>query len=186
MEDSTIIDLFWARDPRAIDATDEKYGSTCAAIARNILGSAEDVEECVNDVYLRAWNAIPPRRPRFLGAFLGKITRNLALNRYAYNTAVKRGGGETELIFDELAACVSGRADVEAEVNRRELSRAIDDFLAGLPAERRMIFVCRYWYFDSIADIAASCGRTESSVAVALHRLRSKLRAHLSKRGFMP
>ena len=184
MEDSRIVDLYWARDEQAIPATVEKYGSYCTSIAGNILESREDAEECVNDTWLRAWNAMPPHRPGILSTFLGKITRNLSLNRYEKNRADKRGGGETLLVLDELAECVSGTDSTEQAADRRELVRAINAFLASLPPKKRRIFVCRYWYFDSVSAIAGRYGMTETHVSVTLHRLRTQLRDYLTERGF--
>ena len=184
MEDAEIVQLYWERDEQAIPATAEKYGSYCTSNANNILGNSEDAEECVNDTYLKAWNAIPPQRPSILPAFLGTITRNLSFNRYKYNTAGRRGGGETAVVLEEIAGVVSGADDVEQEINRRELIQAIDDFLASLPAHKRKIFVCRYWYFDPVAEIAARSGMTENHVSVTLNRLRAQLRRCLTERGF--
>lgn len=184
MDDGRIVQLYWDRDERAIPATADKYGSYCASIARNILGSREDAEECVNDTYLRAWSAMPPHRPGVLSAFLGKLTRNLSLNRYKYNTADRRGGGEAPAVLDEIGELVSDTDTVEGEIDRRELVQAIDAFLGGLPADKRRIFVCRYWYFDSVSHIASRFGMTENRVSVTLHRLRRKLRDHLLEGGF--
>ena len=184
MEDSQIVQLYWDRDEQAIPHTAEKYGGYCLAVAGNILGNSKDAEECVNDTYLNAWNAIPPHRPQVLSAFLGKITRNLAFNRHKRNTADKRGGGEAAAVLEELAEVVSGKDNVEQEVDRRALVNEIDVFLGKLPAEKRKIFLCRYWYFDSIADIASRFGKSENGVPVLLHRLREKLRRHLTERGF--
>lgn len=184
MEDAKIVQLYWDRDEQAIPATDEKYGAYCTAIARNILGSREDVEECVNDTYWNAWNTMPPHRPGRLSTFLGKIVRNLSFNRYRYHTADKRGGGEATLVLGELADLVSGTEDVEEEVARRELIRAIHRFLEGLPADKRKLFVCRYWYFDPIPALAARFGMTENNVSVTLSRLRQKLRRDLLEGGF--
>ena len=185
MEDHQIVELYWRRDEQAIPATAEKYGSYCAAIARNILGSREDTEECLNDTYLRAWNAMPPQRPTVLSVFLGKITRNLCLNRCRNAAAAKRGGGQAPLALDELAECVSGRESVESEQERQELIEAINAFLGALPAEKRGMFLCRYWYFRSIAQIAEQYGRTEGSVTVLLSRLRKQLKHHLEEGGFV-
>ncbi len=146
MDDVKIVQLYWDRDEQAIPATSDKYGNYCISIARNILGSWEDAEECVNDTYMGAWNSMPPHRPHTLSTFLGKITRNLSLNRYKQNTADKRGGGEALVVMDEIAELVSDTDRVEQEVDRRELVKAIDAFLDGLPADKRRIFVCRYWY----------------------------------------
>lgn len=184
MEDSGIIALYWARDQEAIRATSEKYGAYCGSIAQNILGNRADAEECVNDTWLKAWDSMPPQRPAVLSAFLGRITRNLSLNRYHIRAAAKRGGGEAPLVLDELAEVVSGGESVEGALDRRELIRAIDRFLERLPPEKRSIFLCRYWYFDPVAEIAARFGRTENSVAVILSRLRQKLRRELLEGGF--
>ena len=162
MDDAKIVQLYWDRNEQAISATADKYGNYCAAIAQNILGNSQDTEECVNDTYLNAWNSMPPHRPNILATFLGKITRNLALNKYKHNTA----------------------DNVEQEINRKELILAISHFLKKLPSDKRNIFVCRYWYFDSISDIAAHFDMTENNVSVTLNRLRLKLRNYLLERGF--
>ena len=184
MEDNRIVQLYWDRDQRAIPATAEKYGSYCASIARNILASEEDAEECVNDTWLSAWNAMPPHRPGVLSTFLGRLTRNLSYNRYQRNTAEKRGGGILPEVLEELSEVVSGKDDVESELDRRELVRAIDDFLRSLSPKKRSIFISRYWYTDSIAEIAARHGMKEGAVTMALSRLRTKLRGNLLERGF--
>jgi RNA polymerase sigma-70 factor (ECF subfamily) len=184
MDDAKIVRLFWDRDEQAISATADKYGNYCTAIARNILGNREDAEECVNDTYLNAWNAMPPHRPGVLSTFLGKITRNLSFDRYKHNTADKRGGGETTAVLDELLDLVSDTDSVEQELDRKELVEAIDTFLGTLSDRKRDIFVCRYWYFDSISAIAASFGMTENSVSVQLNRIRQKLHDYLLERGF--
>lgn len=184
MDDGKIVQLYWDRDEQAIPATADKYGNYCASIARNILGSQEDAEECVNDAYLCAWNSMPPHRPKMLSVFLGKLTRNVSLNRYKYDTAEKRGGGEVPVVLDEIAELVSGTDSVEQEVDRGELVSAIDAFLKRLPADRRSMFVCRYWYFDSVSSIASRFGMTENHVSVTLNRLRFKLRHDLLERGF--
>ena len=166
MDDTTIVQLYWDRDERAIPATSGKYGNYCNSIAWNILGNREDAEECVNDTYLCAWTSMPPHRPRVLSAFLGKLTRNLSLNRYKHHTAEKRGGGEAPAVLDEIAELVSDTDNVERAVDRRELVRAIDTFLERLPADKRRIFVCRYWYFDPVSKIASRFGMTENHVSV--------------------
>lgn len=184
MEDSQIVQLFWDRDPRAVEAAAAQYGGYCTAVARNILGSAEDAEECVNDAWLAAWNSIPPHRPVLLSTFLGKLTRNIALNRLKRDRADKRGRGDASLALDELAEVVSDRDTVETELARRALLAAIDAWLGGLPAKKRGLFVCRYWYFDTVADIAARYGMRENHVSVTLNRLRADLRKYLRERGF--
>ena len=184
MDDSKIVQLYWDRDEQAIPATSDKYGTYCIPIAQNILGNQEDAEECVNDTYLNAWNAMPPHRPKILSVFLGKITRNLSLNRYKQNTAGKRGGREVPVVLDEIAELVSDTGSVEQEVDRKELVKAIDAFLDRLPTDKRSIFICRYWYFDSVSKIAARFGMTENHVSVTLNRLRVKLHNDLLERGF--
>ena len=184
MDDSRIVEMYWKRDEQAIPATAQKYGSYCISIAGNILDSWEDVEECVNDAYLQAWNAMPPHRPEELSAFLGKIVRNMALNRYKHNTADKRGGGEVALVLDELSALVSGKDDVQQELNRRELAAAIDSFLDTLAPKKRAVFVSRYWYTESITAIALRYGMKPGSVSMMLNRLRRKLKHYLTERGF--
>ena len=184
MDDSKIVQLYWDRDEQAIPATSDKYGTYCISIAQNILGNQEDAEECVNDTYMSAWNSMPPHRPNILSVFLGKITRNLSLNRYKQNTAGKRGGGEVPVVLDEIAELVSDTGSVEQEVDRKELVKAIDAFLDRLPTDKRSIFICRYWYFDSVSKIAARFGMTENHVSVTLNRLRVKLHNDLLERGF--
>ena len=184
MDDAQIVQLYWDRNEQAISATSGKYGNYCASIARNILDSREDAEECVNDTYMSAWNSMPPHRPSNLAAFLGKITRNLSINRYRHKNAGKRGGGNATVVLDEIAELVSDTDDVEQAVDRRELIRAIDLFLDRLPADQRRIFVCRYWYFDRVSAIASRFGMTENHVSVTLNRLRLKLHHHLTGRGF--
>ena len=183
MEDSQIIQLYWDRDESAIPATSEKYGNYCTAIAKNITGSLEDAEECVNDTWLSAWNSIPPHRPVVLVAYLGRITRNLSLNRYRRNTAEKRSGGEMSTVFDELEECVSGRYDPTERVETQELMDTINHFLETLPEEKRNIFVLRYWYAESIADIAARLGKKEGAVSMTLSRMRAQLRQYLLEGG---
>ena len=184
MDDAKIVQLYWDRSEQAIPATADKYGSYCTSIARNILGSPGDAEECVNDTYLNAWNSMPPHRPNTLSTFLGKITRNLSLNRYKQNTADKRGGSQAAVVLDELAELVSGFDSVEQEIDRKELIQAIDTFLSTLSPDKRAIFVRRYWYFDHVSDLALRFGRTENYVSVTLSRLRLKLRNYLLERGF--
>ena len=184
MDYARIVQLYWDRDEQAIPATSDKYGSYCAAIARNILGSREDAEECVNDTFLKAWDSMPPHRPQILSAFLGKIVRNLSFNRYKRNAADKRGGGELPVVLEELSELVSGQDDVGRELDRKELIEAIDGFLAGLSSKKRSVFVSRYWYADSISEIAARHGMKDGAVSMTLNRLRLKLRSYLVERGF--
>lgn len=184
MNDNEIVQLLFDRDEAGLKAVGEKYKSYCMKIAENITGSREDAEECVNDAFLRAWELIPPNRPEMLSTFLGKLTRNIAINRRKRLMAEKRGGGEAALVFEELSKAVKGGEDVEQEFDRRELSRAINAFLETLPEHKRNIFVCRYWYCDSVKKIAAEWGMTRTAVSVTLHRLRGELCEFLRKRGY--
>lgn len=184
MEDQGIIDLFFDRSEQAIVETDKKYGGYCYAIAYNILSSREDSEESVNDTYLTAWNTIPPRRPRLLNAFLGKITRHISIDRWRRLRAQKRGGKEMILALEELGECVAAQS-LEAEISQRELARSLNDFLAALPETERNVFLCRYWYMDSIETIAKITGFSQSKVASMLHRSRGKLRKKLSEEGYV-
>ena len=184
MEDANIVQLYWERDPDAITRTSEKYGSYCTAIAGNILDNVQDVEECVNDTYLQAWHSMPPHRPGRLATFLGKITRNLSFNRYKSIHREKRGGYEMPAVLEELTQCVSGKSSVEQDVEFQELVFAINEFLAELSSEKRRMFVCRYWYADSVSAIARQFGMRENTVSMTLLRLRGKLRSHLIERGF--
>ena len=183
MEEKEIIDLYWARSENAIRETAKKYGAFCHSIAFNILANHQDSEECVNDTYLHTWNAIPPRRPSKFGAFLGKITRNLALNKYAMYSAQKRGGGQVMLAVEELAECLPDPNTVERQIEDRELAELLNHFLAGLPGEARKIFLRRYWKLDSVKTIAMDCGMTESKVKMSLMRTRGKLRSYLEQEG---
>ena len=184
MEDEAIVALFWQRDERAVAAAADKYGAYCSAIARNILGSPEEAEECVNDTYLSAWNAMPPHRPARLATFLGKLTRNLAINRYKHLRADRRGGGNGAAVLEELEEVVSGGEDASAALDARELTAAIHEFLGALPAKKRGIFLCRYWYADPVAQIARRYGMKEGAVTVLLGRLRRQLKDFLTERGF--
>lgn len=186
MEDQEIIRLYQQRDPNAIQETASKYGAYCKAIAKNIVGNEEDAEECVNDAYWRAWNSIPPNRPRVLSAYLGKITRNLSFDRFRSKCAHKRGGAEVELALEELEECVSGIEDVEQTLDKQELIGVIDAFLDTLPREKCRLFLCRYWYALPVSEIALRFGMTETNVSVTLHRIRGKLKQYLMERGYQP
>lgn len=184
MDDAKIVQLYWDRNEQAIPATAGKYGNYCTSIAKNILGNKEDAEECVNDTYLNAWNSMPPHRPSILSTFLGKIVRNLSFNRYKHTTAEKRGGGELPVVLDELSDLISGKDDVEQEIDHKELVNAIDIFLDSLSPKKRSIFVSRYWYTDSVSEIAVRCGMKDGAVSMALNRIRLNLHNYLLERGF--
>ncbi len=182
MEDSQIIELYWNRSETAIAETSVKYGKLLRKIALNIVGNLSDAEECENDTYVATWNAIPPTRPNILSAFLSKIARNIALNRYEYNKAQKRNN-EFDLILSELEECIASKSTVEDAVEEGMVSAMLDEFLEGLKKETRVIFVRRYWYSDSVKDIAKRMQISESKVKTVLFRTRSQLQEYLAERG---
>ena len=186
MEDREIIALYWSRQEQALEETNRKYGSYCWTIAYHILRSREDTEECVNDTWLRAWHAIPPNRPAILSAFLGRITRNLSLDRYKAGKTEKRGGGRMILALDELSQCLPDGQNVEQLVEQAELSRLIDRFLRTLPEKERCIFLRRYWYVDTTLEIAQRYKMSEGTVKSTLHRTRQKLKTYLRQEGMEP
>ncbi len=181
MEDEKIVALYWARSENAIAETWAKYGSYCYTIARNILSDPEDARECVNDAFLGAWNAIPPHSPSVLSAFLGKLTRRIAIDKVRNRNAQKRGQGELALALEELSECIPSGQNVEQEVERKELARALNAFIRALPPWERRVFVCRYWYLDSVASISRRFGFSQSKVKMMLHRTRRKLLSFLEK-----
>ena len=181
MEDNQIIELYWQRNEAALTETQRKYGQYCYAIANSILHNNEDVEEIVNDTYIGAWNSIPPHRPAILSTFLGKITRRLSLKRLRYRTAEKRGGGEKIAALDEYEECIPYGKSIDEGIAEEELTNIINSFLESLPAEERRVFLCRYWYFDSISDIASRFGFGQSKVKTMLKRTRDKLLLRLKK-----
>ena len=185
MNDLEIIALFFERQEKAISATADKYGNYCHAIAYNILFNNSDAEECVNDTYLGAWNSIPPQRPNNLAAYLGKITRNLALNRYKHNTVAKRGYGQVEIALSELENCISDNTDVEQEVEDSLIVSVINRFLYAHSLKNRNIFIRRYWYLDSTEEIAEKSGFTVSKVKSMLFRIRKRLYAQLTEEGLV-
>ena len=184
MEDNQIIALYWQKNTDAISETAGKYGAYCFAIAENILHNAEDSEECVNDTWLRAWNAIPPQKPRVLRMFLARITRNLSFDRFHARNAEKRGGGEIALVLDELGECLGGGADAESACESRELQNSIQRFIRALPERDGNVLVRRYFFAEPAADIARRYGLSENHVMVILSRTRKKLKAHLLREGY--
>lgn len=183
VQDHQIVQLYWDRAEDAIAQSEQKYGGYCYAIAQNLLGVREDSEECVSDTWLNAWQAMPPQRPARLAAFLGRITRNLALDRWRRTVAAKRGAGQTALLLEELAECLPAPGGAEDWLDERELTALLDRFLAGLAPQTRLIFLRRYWYGCPVRQIAADCGLTESKVKMTLLRTREKLRTVLEKEG---
>jgi len=183
MEDSQIISLYFARSEQAIQETDAKYGGYCYSIAYNILVSREDAEETVSDTYLSAWNAMPPRKPPALAAFLGKITRNISIDRWRKSRAFKRGGGQMQIALEELGECVSGGESAEDAAVRKEILASLNRFCASLNSTERKIFLCRYWYLDPMEEIAEKSGFSVSKVKSMLYRIRKRLNAQLEREG---
>ena len=179
MEDSKIIDLYFERNEAAITETNQKYGPYCRAIAGHILTNSADVEECVSDTWLRVWGAIPPNRPERLGAFLGKITRNLALDRL-------RSEKRQCPVQEELAECLTAGDPTGAMTDRVVLTAALDRFLAGLPPKKRKLFLRRYWYFATVEELTRDFGMSESGVKMTLLRLRRELKEQLKQEGIEP
>ncbi len=181
MDDRLIVELFWQRDDHAIKKISQKYGNYCFAIAYNILHDREDSEECVNDTWLRVWNAIPPQRPAKLQMYLAKITRNISFDRFNSKKAEKRGGGELPFVLDELAECISGKSNVADEYEYKELVSVIRNYVAELPVQEGNVFLRRYFFTDTVAEIAKRYNLTENNVMVILSRVRKKLKCHLEK-----
>ncbi len=183
MEDYQIVDLYWARNETAIAVTAQKYGRMLQSLSYSLLHSQEDAEECVNDTYLGAWQAMPDARPMYLGPFLSKITRRLSIDRWRHDHREKRGG--LEAITAELTECIPDATSVESEYENGRLATELNAFLEGLPTERRVMFLRRYFYSQSIAEIAQSMHMSESRVKVTLHRLREKLHDRLEAKDLL-
>lgn len=185
MDNDGIISLYLRRDETAIRQTADKFGSRLRALARGITGDAQTAEECENDTYLEAWNAIPPHEPRgYLYAFLARITRHIALNRCRERRTLKRGAFLCEL-SQELEQCIPAPDDAACRLDELALREALNGFLAGLDGEKQNIFVRRYWYLDSVAGIAKRFGLSESKVKTTLFRCRNRLREHLEQEGYV-
>ncbi len=185
MNDNEIIELYNQRSETAIDETKKKYHSYLMTIADNILYNKEDSEECVSDTYLKTWNAIPPTVPTCLQAFLGKITRNVALNKLRNDTRQKRAANKYYIQLDELDNILRAEYDIESKICQKQMLKIIDMFLADLPIDKRIIFVRRYWYFDSIKDISKRMNISESNVKITLKRQRDTLKKILNKEGYL-
>lgn len=185
MEDGEIVGLYWARDQRAVEQTEKKYGAYCFRVAQNILGSREDAQECVNDAWLKAWNAIPPHRPDVLRMFLAKITRRTAFDRWRADSAQKRGGGELTLALEELAECLSDEDDPEDAAVAVELGESIRRFVRGLPEREGDLFSRRYFFTEPLSQIAEGYGLSVNNTAVILSRTRQKLKQHLISEGYI-
>ena len=184
MDDQAIVALFWARDERAIEELSRKYSVYCRSIARNILKDSADAEECVNDTWLSTWNSLPPRKPALLSAYVAAITRNLSLSRYRADHAAKRGGRSLAFSYEELQESVPDSCSAEDAVSARELGTLLDQFLRSLPDRDCCLFLRRYWYYDTITQIAHRYGMTEGTVKTRLHRIRKKLKLYLEQEGY--
>ena len=183
MEDSEIVDLYWERSENAIAETSKKYSKYCHYISFNILQNNEDAEECVDDTYIRAWKSMPTQRPARLSTFLGRITRNLSINKYKGYTAEKRGAGQTSLVLSELEDCVPSSENVDQAMDEAALADAVNRFLASLSRKKRIVFMRRYWYLSPVKEIAGEYGINENTVKSMLFRVRNELRLFLEKEG---
>lgn len=184
MEDKEIVVLYWARNEDAVHRTQQKYGAYLSKIAYSILADFEDSKECVNDTYLAAWNSIPPHKPEILSTYLGKITRQLSIDVFRKRNAGKRRSSEYALSLDELGDTFSDGTTPEQALDAQMLDAAINCFVGALPDAARTAFIGRYYFFDSLKDIAAYCGMNESKVKNLLYRTRQQLRSYLKKEGF--
>lgn len=183
MKDIDIIRLYFSRSEKAIEETDKKYGSYCTVIADNILHSKQDSEECVNDTYLKVWESVPPNKPQNFRTYLGRITRNLAINRYKSYTAQKRGGCTVDAVLSELEGCIPSGVSVEKQMDENLLTALLEDFLGQQSDTKRSIFLRRYWYCETVSQIARDFSVSESKVASILYRMRLKLKEKLEKEG---
>lgn len=184
MEDSKILDLYFARDQQAVAETDRKYGAYCFTLANSILNNEQDAEEAVNDTYLKTWNTIPPHRPTVFRLFLAKITRNLSFTRWRKLSAEKRGGGEMALVLEELSGCIAAPGSVEDNLNRKELAKAIRSFLDTIPSREQDIFLRRYFFVEESETIAQRYGMKQATVLRTLSRTRTKLKHYLTQEGY--
>ncbi len=185
MDDTTIVNLYWQRNESAIAETAKKYGKYCFAIAYGVLGNENDAEETVNDTYLDAWNAMPPHRPSVLSTFLGKITRRISIDRWRRRTAEKRYNGQMEAVLDELSDCVASAENVEQTVEQQLVAERINAFVQSLPDAEQRVFLCRYFYMDSVEDIAKRFEFSQSKIKSMMQRTRKKLRVFLEKEGLL-
>lgn len=182
MDDKEIISLYFDRDEKAIEYTEQKYRAYCYAIADRVLKSPEDNEECLNDVWLSAWNTIPPNNPPSLSTYLGRITRNISVNRLRFINRKKRGK-ELTVYLEELSEALPSKNSVEDVLEEKELRTLLEDFILKLPKVNRSIFICRYFYLDTTQDIAVRFGLTQNQVKLRLFRMRNKLKTFLEKEG---
>ena len=185
MEDKQILDLYFARDEKAIEESDKKYGHYCFTVAYNVLFDAEDARECLNDTWHTTWNLIPPNRPNQLKYYLAKITRSIALNVFRKYSAQKRGGLESEVVFEEIEGIVADKQNPEKELEKKELIQCINHFLRRQKERDRNMFIRRYFYMESIDKIAKRYGVSANNGSVILSRMRDELKEHLRKEGYL-
>lgn len=185
MTDERIIALFWARCQDAIVESCRKYGNYCHCIAHNILTNPQDAEECVNDTWLKAWDTMPPQKPGYLAAYLGRITRNLSIDRFRHLHSQKRSGGQVDLVLSELEECIPAPDSVVQAAEQQLLTETLEAFLDTLPPLRRNLFVRRYWHLESIHQLADFFQMSEGSVTSTLHRTRIQLRSYLEQEGIL-
>ena len=181
MTEGDLTELFFGRSEEAVMLAEKRYGKTCRALAKRILGSYRDAEEAANDALLAAWNSIPPNRPKCFEAYLYALTRRISIDALRRRTRLKRGGNERAAALEELSECIPSPADVELEAERAELRDKLNAFLDGLPEKTRRIFLQRYWWAMSAKEIAAEAGMKESAVRMQLLRTREKLKEYLEK-----
>lgn len=184
MKDEEIVDLYWQRDEKAIQETTQKYGAYLSKIAYNILSNLEDSRECINDTYLAAWNSMPENRPSILSTYLGKITRQISIDRFRKNNSKKRFASEYAASLSEMEDCFADNNTPEQEVNVKLLEEAVNSFVRSLPDDARKVFIGRYYFFDSVKATAMYCGISEANVKTTLYRTRLKLKDYLVKEGF--
>ena len=185
MNDAQIVEMYWDRNEQAIAITSEKYGTYCYSVAYGILHNEEDSKESVNDTYLSAWNSMPPHKPSILKTFLGKITRRISIDKWRNKNAARRGGGQITDTLDELAECIPDSNGIEKQLEEKALNETINSFIKSLPEKEQKIFICRYWYLDSIKSISEQFGFSQSKVTSMLFRTREKLRKILMEEGFI-
>lgn len=185
MTDQQIVEMYWNRNENAINVTAEKYGTYCYTVTYGILHNEDDAKESVNDTYMEAWNKIPPNKPKILKIFLGRIARCISIDRWRKKNAEKRGGGELPDVLEELSECTAKNGNPMDEIEKKLLNETIDLFVKGLGYAEQKVFLCRYWYAESIREIAAQCGFSESKVKSMLMRTRKKLHKQLETEGLL-
>lgn len=184
IQDEQIVELYWQRDESAISATQEKYGAYLMKIAWNILNEVQDCEESVNDTYLAAWNSIPPQKPFILSTYLGKLTRRISISQFRRRNAAKRQGSEYAFSISEIEDSMTDSVTPETELEIKQLGMLLNEFLRSLKPDERNTFIGRYYYMDTLKEVAGYCGMSEGKAKTILYRTRLKLKAYLTKEGY--